>query len=364
MTSIQIPVSSAVINLVNIVFLQLVFAPVVTLTTSSLGGYDNYERMKRNGSLSLETFDAPVVGENLIMSKGFQRRLLIAIRVSIVLAIGISNVGLEGRSGPRKLAREGLVHAPGPIPRAVKNITLLQERLVQNLICNVILDDGATYVFGSVVDGKCHRELTEYTYIKEMGAALEDFNISTGKCDIVKSAERIIHKCQNSEFVCNKGASESGRKRSLSETCVALRYSTDGKRAWQCENAVLGTNARASLGSCRRLTVRREHLRWWSDAKTRFELTGMHAVFASAYGVPREQNIEIEDGEREVTIVTLFWILPTAWILIVVFASLCRIAWKRNKEGQAVAHDERKLFSLLDKTVMITEENECLVSFN
>lgn len=364
MTSIQIPLSSAVINLVNIVFLQLILSPVATLLTSSLGGYDNHERIVRIGSLSLETFDAPVVGENLIMSKGLQRSVLIAIRVSIVLAIGISNVGLEGRSAPRTYTREGQIHAPGPIPRSDMNTTLLQERLVKNLLCNVIEEDGTTYLFGSVVDGICHRELTEYTYVKEMTSAREDFIISTGKCDSVISSNRTVHKCRNSEFVCTTERLESGRSGKTKHTCVALRYSSDGNRAWACDEASLLQGARARLGRCQGVTVRKENLRWWSDVKTRFQLRPMLAVFASAYGVPREQRIEIMNGEREVTVVTLFWILPTAWVLMVVLTSLCCIVWKRRKHGQAVAHDERKLLSLLDKTLVITGRNECLVSFN
>ena len=360
----EIPVNSAGLNLINVIFLQFVLVPIVIGMTSKLVGFKNFQDRKEKESLSLKPFDPPVIGGNLVTSRGFQRQFMIAVRVSVVVAVGISNVGLGGRSRTRKTVQDGQIFVPGGIPTSETNATALKERLAAHVVCNMIQRDGKTYEFRSVINGECHHEVTEFVRIENMITGVEEFSIAVDACKNSADEGRTIRRCTTADFVCTEsGDAGDETDGSSEETCLAVRYSEDGKYAWQCASGVFVSESQARLSGCRKLKVAREDVKWWIDAYTRFELTGMSAVFASAYGVSQRQKVEVEDGEEEVTIVTLFWIVPTAWIVLLLVVLACQIAWKKHLKWQAIAHTERSLFRLLEGKTIVTDDDDCVVRY-
>ena len=358
MLNIEIPVNSAAINLINVIVLQFVLVPIVTGMTSKLVGFKNYQDQKEKASLSLKPFDPPVIGGNLVTSKGFHRQLMIAVRISVVVAVGISNIGLGGRSRTRKIAEDGEIFVPGPIPMSETNVTGLRERLGAYVYCSIIQSDGKTYEFRSVINGECHHEVTEFVHIEKMISDQEELSVAINACNKSADESRTIRRCTTVDFVCTKSGEAGDETDGISEEkCLAVRYSEDGKYAWHCPSAVFVSQSQARLSGCRKLKVAREDVKWWIDAYTRFELTGMSAVFASAYGVSQRRKVEVEDGEEEVTIVTLFWIVPTAWIAFLLVVLACQIAWKKHLKRRAIAHTERSLFRLLEGKPIVTDDD-------
>lgn len=361
---IVIPLSSAVINFINVVILQLTLVPIVTKMTSLVAGFHNFEREKGENRLTLESFDVPVIGGNLIMNRGCLRGILIAVRLSVVIAICISNLGLEGRTRPRIISEDGQVYGPGPIPDTERNISKLENRLVQHLVCNIVEENGRIHKFGLMINGECHREIREHVSIDYMLSDKEELNISMEACETSNRGNRSVRKCDNVDFVCGESATNDETNNvNSSEECIALKYSESGDAAWLCSNASILDESQARLDDCRKIITARQNMHWWIDAVIEYEFRGLIAIFASAYGVSRQEKVEFEEGEEEVTIVTLWWMIPVSWILLLPMVFICYFIRVKFYNLRAIVHDERSLYNLLESKLVVTDGNECLVTY-
>ena len=137
------------INLINGIVLQFALVPIKNTMTSTLVGFKTYQDQKEKRSLSLKPFDPTVMGGNLVTSRGFLRQLMIAVRVSVVVTVRISNIHRTGRAKSNQKncsKRTYTVFVPGVIPTSETNVRGLRERLGAYVYCSAFQSDGKTNI--------------------------------------------------------------------------------------------------------------------------------------------------------------------------------------------------------------------------
>lgn len=358
-------IPSEIANVINFLFVDILLLSYIMYMSGLFAGHANHFTLQKQGRLDLVPCDIPLVGGGIVMPRGRQRRLLLALRLSVVLAVFTCNFGLEGRSQPRMSTRSALVRKPGPLTNPDCSFYCASERRRRCLRKPESNATDAPFLFAAVIDNLCYPELTDHVYIKEMAFNHENVTASTTNC---KSEPNCAHaftkfRCDNADLSCH-GVDNSTLRcgRSLPElqpeTCHAVVYASDEKSAWLCQIGELVPEQQDKLATCRRVEAKRKDMKWWLDNFRVLTLDPMQALFASAYGIGENSPVNVPDGEEAVTIVNLFWVLPVAWVLFAVVALTIGRRVLVLKKAQVVVHDEGGLTKLLNRRIERWERGE------
>lgn len=344
----EVGISSEVAGVGNFLLCELVAMAYIMHVSGLVAGALNHGRVKNGEKICLRPFDAPHFGGGLVMGKTASRYLLIFLRVSAVVAVAVGNFGLEGRTKIVTESHVGVVRSPGkmaPLSRA--NLFNATERRMR---CATV--QGEDLLFGTVVDGLCYHDLRTAVYVQSLGLQYHQFKADAVNC--VKHVEKDMHftvfRCDGADISCMglemDGMSWRGR-------CESVLYRED--ESWLCsiESALPGM--RNVPVECRKMKASREAVEQWTSI-FRYRTTDlMTAVFGAAYGVEKRELVRIPVGERNVTVVTLFWMVAIGYLgLVVVGVSIW--AFVVGGGRRRFAHDENGLLRLLVASVGDVDE--------
>lgn len=356
---VEVPVPSEVMNVLNFLALDLILLPYIMHISGRLAGFANKETLKRGEHLKLVVFDPPVVGGGIVMARSTQRSLLIAARLSAVLAVAVCNFGLEGRSRVRHVEREALVRVPGPLAESFDEIYLATERRMR---CSGSLRQDMFY-FGAVLDDHCYPTSKTHVYVQGLSFDLEPISTPAKRC--TPSARCLsnstVYRCKHVDFICGGVEVTSGCPYAsgvLNSSCVSVVYSEDSDRAWLCGQGWLAPADTNEQAYCRGIIAKRKDIDSWVDYLWTSTFDPLTAIFASAYGKERREIVSVPEGELLVTIIRIWWFIPTGWVILV--AGILSTNWLRYhcSNVQPFAHDERGLTKLLRKEIDTKQNDE------
>lgn len=380
----QLRMASEIVNLINFVLLDFVMLSYIMYMSGLLAGHANHFTLTRQNRLDLVPCDIPLIGGGLCMSKGRFRFLLLALRLSAVVAVFACNFGLEGRSRPRMSTRTANIRFPGPPPSALNvpfNVyvaTELRQRCVRQPDPNIDRND---FSFGAVIDNRCYPQLDDYVYITGMAYEFEVISVSAKGCKLEQDCEyrHTKFRCEDVDIVdivCPGLQDDSTCKlRSplpqgqpppptplQTSLCISVVYVPDGNYAWLCDDSEDGVVVPEAQGeaTCRRINARQEDLRWWTDYYRYRTPEPIEALFSSAYGQQKTVQLDVPSGEEPFTVVTWWWLVPVFWLLSVALTvSVLKLFVQMKKyPTPVIAHDERGLTRLLGRQIEKRKEWE------
>lgn len=376
---VQVRIPSEVLNVVNFVLLDILLLPYVLFLSSKLAGYANHNALNQRGTVKLVEYKLPAIGGGLVMSPGWYRRFLIAIRLAVLLLVALANLGLEGRTVPDDVTREAEIRIPGIFDVTERGaIKVIGEQIE----CNEIVND--RFIFGSVIDGECFTEIRDYVSIHEMSAPFVERNVLLNRCVVSsKNCERTMYRCERVDLLCNGVAEQTtcdNAEGIILDSCAAVVYDDDDRGGLMCNSGDIMSGSEASevekdtvsgsearLKQCRHFVARREDIVHWNDTYAvlnQFADSGMVSVFATAYADRQLRNITLYAGEVIVTEISLLWIIPASMTLSVSVVLTAWVIMQFSKGAKAVAHDERGLMRVLGKPVELVrmEDDDNVVS--
>lgn len=353
----DIPLRSEFTNVLNFLILDVLFLPFIMYMSGKLAGYVNNDILQKRGSVILRGFDLPLVGGGMIMPRGWRRNMFIFLRLSVVVAVAVSNFGLEGRTSTVDTTVSGEVRAPGLLRDANNTIT---EVVLKQVRCNNRINED-TVIYGSVVDGKCFPNVTEFATIRSR-TRFETLNASAMNCEPTYNCDNTPYptttfRCDQSDVVCNgvpKSAgceNQEGMKKNTfgQPECLSLSYGPRNDYAFFCIHpregvAIPGTSG--PLRNCYAYDVNRADVQGWNETFPRITFMVGKAMYASAYGAKRVVRASVP-LERPVTGVRLRWVLSVAWVVAVAM-TFCLWAFFYTHQGfEEIIHDERGLVALV-----------------
>lgn len=350
---IQVEVPSEILNVVNFLLLDIILLPYVLFMSSKLAGYANHKALNDRGAVKLIEYKLPAIGGGMVMSPGWHRRLLIAIRLAVLIFVAVANLGLEGRTVTDSVTREAEIRVPGRFSLEEDGV---MEMLGEQIECNEIVND--QFIFGSVIDNECFVAIRDYVSIHEMSAPFVERNVTLNRCEIMsRNCERSMYRCERVDLLCNGVSPETGCDNPegiVPDSCAAVVYDDDDEGGLMCNSGDIVSETEANLNHCRHFVARREDVVHWNDTYeiiNNFLDNGMVSVFAAAYGAKQKRTITLSEGERIVTDISLVWIIPTAMTLSVGILLTVSVILKCVHGAKAIAHDERGLLRVLGKPV-------------
>lgn len=343
----ELPIPSELCGLANFLMVDIFMLSYIMYISGILAGYVNDRCVRERMSLQLVTFNVPVIGGGIVMNRGPCRRIFIALRLSVVIAVAACNFGLEGRSVQAFDERKAMVRGPGRM--SDKSIESVHNATERNLRCgNAVGDD---IVFGSVVDGQCYLNIHSHVTIR---------NLTMNRVRLWESAKNctrhercgihtMVYRCEAADIVCaasplcfDSGSEGVGR-------CGSVSY--EEGYAWICEYNALTPDGVPTPVNCRGIAARREDISGWVDLYNVGTDDVVVAVFGSAYGMSKAVEVRIPNGVKVVTIVNLWWVIPVSWVLAVF---LLLTVWSMAlswRGGRVIAHDEAGLLCIIEKYV-------------
>lgn len=364
----EVALASEVSNLLNFLVLDVLVLPFITYTSSKLAGFANYAHLQRRDSVSLVEFDVPLVGGGLIMSKGWRRIMFVALRVSVVVAVAVSNFGLEGRTSDAMVTRQGDIRVPGILQDPENTIT---EVALTRVRCytrpdNATSSENRTAIYGSVIDGECYEGVKDFVYIHEktyfpqIDAAAENC-VPSFNCDNVPYPTT-TYRCDQADVVCTGVPETSGcsyqdgiRKNTFGDLeCYSVSYKEGDNYMWYCNKDRVLPGTKATLNDCWGFTARREHVQSWNETFPSLTLMYGKALFASAYGAEQRVEVTVPEGKRPVTGVRLWWVLSVAWVGAVALFMAGWVCFHVLRGSKETVHDEHGLVHLLEKRLVRT----------
>lgn len=347
---IEVPISSEVMNVLNFLVMDLLLLPYIMHVSGRIAGFANSETLKRGQPLKLVVFDPPVIGGGIVMARSMRRTFLVIARLSVVLAVAICNFGLEGRSRVRQVKREAVVRVPGDLTNSFEEIYNATERRMR---CSGSSEQDL-FVFGAVMDERCHLNSNVHVYIQGMSYDLQSINASAKSC--VPRARCVtnatVYRCEYADLICGGVEPQSGCASAdgiLEDSCIAVVYSEDSDYAWLCDQGWLAPSEVRRRVFCRGIVASRKDIELWVDHLWISTFDPLTAMFASAYGKEQREVVPIPEGDLLVTVVRVWWFVPTVWVILI--AGVLTSCWLQChcNDLKIFAHDERGLTRLLQK---------------
>lgn len=351
----EVPLASEVSNLLNFLVLDVVLLPFIMYLSSKLAGYTNNGILQKLGTVTLEQFGIPLVGGGLVMPKGWRRILFVMLRLSVVVAVAVSNFGLEGRTGIAMVTRQGAVRVPGLLNDPNSTITDVALRQIR---CNHRISD-ETVLHGSVVDGECYPKMTDFAIIRSR-TYFPKIEASAMECKSFYNCDSdpyptTTYRCDRADVVCNGVLPESGcsnaegiKKNTFGELeCYSLSYALGDDFVWYCNKDSVLPGTAMTLNDCWGFEVKREYVQWWNETFPRITFMLGKAMFASAYGAENRTEVTVPKGKRPVTGVRLRWVLSVAWVVAVALFFSVWVYFYVHQGLKETVHDEHGLVNLL-----------------
>lgn len=351
----EVPLASEVSNLLNFLILDVIILPFIMYMSSRLAGFTNNRVLQKTGVVTLVEFDIPLVGGGLVMSKGWRRTLFILLRLSVVVAVAISNFGLEGRTGQAFVTRQGVVRVPGVLDNPNSTITDIALKQVR---CNHRIDE-ETVLHGSVVDGVCYPRMTEFAVVGKR-TLRQQMNSSALECQAYFNCDNTpypttTYRCDRSDVVCNGVPPNSGcsnqegiKKNTFGDLeCHSISYEPENDLVWYCNKESVMPGTVRTLNDCWVFNVKREYVQWWNETFPSITFMLGKAMFASAYGAEKRTQVTVPDGTRPVTGVRLRWVLSVAWAFAVALFFSIWVYFFVHQGLKETVHDERGLVDLV-----------------
>lgn len=364
----EVPLASEISNLLNFLVLDVLVLPFIAYTSSRLAGFANYAHLQKKDSVSLIEFDVPLVGGGLVMSKGWRRIMFVALRVSVVIAVAVSNFGLEGRTSQAMVTRQGDIRVPGTLQDPEKTIT---EVALSRVRCYTRVDDptvseNQTVIYGSVIDGVCYKGVKDFVYVhdrtffRQINATAENC-VPSFNCDNVPYPTT-TYRCDYADVVCtgvpeNSGCSNQDgiRRNTFGELeCYSISYEEGDNYVWFCNKDKVFPGTKATLNDCWGFTARREDVQSWNETFPSITLMYGKALFASAYGAEQRLEVTVPEGKRPVTGVRLWWVLSVAWVGAVALFFTVWVCVHVLGGSKETVHDEHGLVNLLQRRLVRT----------
>lgn len=309
----------------------------------------------------MKEFDIPLIGGGMVMASGWRRTLFILLRFSVLVAVAVSNFGLEGRNSIGLVTRAGTVRVPGLLSDARNTITgvvLPQARCYKKI-------DEIKSVNGSVIDGKCYKDIPDYTVVrsrtfhKTLNASARNC-VPSYNCDN-KPYPTTTYRCDSSDIVCNgvpkrAGCSnQDGMQKDAFDSleCQSVSYGPQDGYAFfslTTENVAMPETS-GPLKDCFAFDVKRADVERWNETYPSITTMVPKAIYASAYGASKEVQVTIpRDGlPRPVTGVRMRWVMSIAWVLgVALVFSLWVLFYIYQGHGEML-HDERGLVQEMRK---------------
>lgn len=350
---VQVNIPSEAVNVVNFLLLDIILLPYILVMSSKLAGFANYRALNDRGSVHLIECKIPVVGDGMVMSRGWYRTTLIALRLAVFIFVAVANLGLEGRTVPDRVTRDAEIRVPGqfnPEERGFWKAFWLQVECVE------IVNEN--YIFGSVIDNECFKEIRDYVSIHEMSAAFVERNLTLSRCLITsRNCKRSMYRCESIDLLCKGVSAETGCDNPtgiVPHSCAAVVYDNDDGGGIMCNSGNMVSETEAHLNHCRRFVARREDIVHWNDTYEElrdYKNNGMISVFAAAYGSRQKRTVTLSEGERIVTEIKLLWIIPTCMSVAMAFVLSLLVIWKCCQGSEPIVQDEQGLLRVLGKPV-------------
>lgn len=368
----QILLPSEAVSLINFLVLDIFLLSYIMHMSGMLAGHANHNMLRSRRGLHLVAFDIPLVGGGIVMARNRRRLLFILLRLSVVVAVAVCNFGLEGRSVRLFAEHDVNIRAPGRLLDPVATIFTVTEPRIR---CHNSTHD-KDYKLGLVADGRCYSDVIDHVHVFSLGRSVEKTQASAKGCREDVHCEGgfplTVYRCDAADLVCQGASSICPKHGIANDTCKALAYSDNDKYAWVCQdrdyNLRLQPDEEDKEVQCRGLSASRKDLDKWldiyiyilMDVVERSDIWSawndedllLRAVFASAYGVEKRVRVRLPNEEEQpVTVVRLWWLLPTLWVLgVAAIVTVWRLV-HMFKRSPIVAHDERGLVRLLDRKI-------------
>lgn len=349
---IEIPISSEIANLINFVACELLIMSYTMYVTSYIAGALNYVQLDKGRSLTLRVFNSPFgIGGGLVMSSSRGRWVLIMLRFTILVAITTSNFGLEGRTRVLSESRLGVVRIPGRIDPL--NTTTLFAATERQMRCAQTSNDTST-IYGAVIDDKCYPSLSTNLRVKSISISYTHFNASAVGCAVVpnKHLYFTVFRCRGVDLNClgifNESTTtvEKGR-------CESVIYEKD--YSWLCPVDSARPGVIDEPVRCLRVEARRADIERWTEVFRYSTQNLQRAIFGAAYGVEERKMVTVPVGQRNVTIVTLFWLVPAVCEVIVIWIATVWAITLLRQGAKNVGNDEDGLTRLLKNKLDISK---------
>lgn len=373
MSEVEVPLPSELCVLVNFIVVDVLLLSLVMHVSSLLAGHANHHILSHYQGLHLKPFTMPIIGGGLVTARGFRRTIFIIIRLSVVVAAVLCNYGLEGRSRPSFKSQPALMRVPGPlledngtVPSRERIVDLMYASTRYRMNCLKLTKRGL--VFGSVINTSCYHDMEVDVFIKSFDFEPELVDTRATECKAKVDCEfvRTTFRCKQADIVC-AGVDNFSKRcpgwakladyvSPLTErNCHAVIYAGQGDRAWMCDRGKTWPGKRRKRKEyCESFQAKRESVERWVDYYMPLTLNQRMALFAAAYGTPKQTEVTVPDGgQKAVTVVNMFWFVSVAWVLAVAIALS---GWKCVhivRGTPRVAHDENGLSRLLDRQIKV-----------
>lgn len=100
---------------------------------------------------------------------------------------------------------------------------------------------------------------------------------------------------------------------------------------------------------CRKVGARRRDIQLWTELYGNHTTGMIEAIFAAAYGTETRITTNIPGGTRNITVITLWWLIPFSWVVTVMLGSFICVGVLWLYGARPVAHDEKSLVKLLER---------------
>lgn len=350
----EVPLASEVSNLLNFLILDVVVLPFIMHMSSRLAGFTNNRILQNTGIVTLVEFDNPFVGGGLVMPKSWRRTLFILLRVSVVVAVAISNFGLEGRTRQAFVTRQGVVRVPGILDNPNSTITGV---VMSQMRCHHRVSE-ETIVFGSIIDGVCYPRMTDFAVVRNW-TTNKQMNSSALHCQAYYNCDNIqypttTYRCDSSDIVCTGVPENSGcsnqrgiRKNTFGDLkCHSISYDPENDLAWVSNKESMMPGTVTTLHECIVFNVKREYVQLWNETFPRTTFLPGKALFASAYGAEKRTQVTVPSEKRPVTGVRLRWVLSVAWVFAVALLLSLWVYFFVHQGFKETIHDECGLLGL------------------
>lgn len=327
----------------------------VMYMTSIISGTLNYKQLSSGKDLDLKVFDFPHIGGGLVMSASRARTVLILIRLIALVAIAVANFGLEGRTALMTEVREAVIRRPGIVEKAntgvIFDATELQRRCARTV--------NGELKFGAVIDGNCYHSVSEGVYITGMSLNFTSFNKSAVGCSIERNERRLltVYRCEDVDMSC-LGLFREGDVVSKGR-CQSVIYDAVG--VWLCPVLSVRPGVEDEQVLCRRMYARREDVSQWPTVFWTFTLDLETSLFGSAYAQEERRQVEVPTSDRNITVITLYWLIPAAIQLFLVWVVTAWAIVVRRHGKKVIFNDEAKLTKFIQSRdgVMLIRAEGC-----
>ena len=345
----QLPLASEIANLLNFFICDIILVAIIMKTTSVLAGIWNQFQFSKSKGLYLHSVPLPHVGGGIVMRHSFSLVALVLIRVSVIAAICVSNFGLQGRSEPSFISRDVSIRRPGPFPKMppvkIRNYLFDTTQIRKRCLYN---GDG-DIKFASVFDEKCFPQMRTELYIKTLALKFVNVTRTLKNCKRVKTMPNFFTtvQCDDIDMNCLGPHGNTGILDPAS--CEAVVY--DGDVSWHCpyENGFHLDRRGAQKAECRKVGAKRNDIHLWTTLYRYHTDDAIEALFGAAYGVQTSIKEDVPSENKNVTNVTLWWLIPIAWVILVLVASSIWVVVMRCYGITPIAHDERSLVRMLEE---------------